>query len=151
MSKIIIILFALLVMACESNNADVVPNKYDHDFFRKTTSEQIVQFSKHSLEVQYELLVVGNQIVHPPAMYLIPEFAKHGEAAIPFLFEKLTQAKEEASIRDIVAILAEMRRLKLYSETENSDLKKLIDNRVAAMSGQWKEATEEMLADINGK
>lgn len=151
MSKIVFLLFSLLLTACESNNADVVPNKFDHDFFRRTISEQILQFSKHSLEVQYELLVVGNQIVHPPAMYLIPEFAKNGQAAIPFIFGKLTQAKEDASIRDIVAILVEMHRLKLYSEAENSDLKELVDKRVAAMRSQWKATTERMLVDMNKK
>jgi hypothetical protein len=151
MQKIVVLVCALLLMACESNNVDVVAlNQLDRDFFRKSRSEQVIQFANYSLEEQYKLLVLGNQIVHPSAMYLIPAFAKQGATAIPLLSQRLAHAKEEASIRDIVAILTEMHRMGLYDEAGNPDLKVLVDKRVTMMTGQWKATTEKMLSEIRG-
>lgn len=145
-----------ILFGCVSSNADVVSSKFDDDFFRLSTSEQLRRYHGYDIEIRYELLVVGNQIVHPPAIYLVQEFAKQGPSAIPFLQSKLEQAKEEASIRDIVAILVEMHRLKLYDETINKSLKALVENRANSMRGQWKPVTQRMLqemrdSDLKGK
>ena len=146
----LVMCLAFILFGCVSRNADVAPSQFDGDFFRLSTSEQIRRFQGYDLEIRYELLVVGNQIVHPPAIYLVQEFAKQGPSAIPFLQSKLAQAKEEASIRDIVAILAEMHRLKSYDESINTSMKALVENRVSSMQGQWKPVTQRMLQEIGG-
>ena len=93
-NKIIFVaLFSLC--GCASNATDMQPGKLADEFYRNyTTSEQVTQFKKYSLEEQYELFVFGNKIVHPPATYLAYPFAQRGAAIIPFLREKLEAEKE---------------------------------------------------------
>ncbi len=147
-NALVAFLFILALAACA---AEIETSEFDREFFRMSTSEQIEKFSKFDLQVQYRLVVVGNQVVHPPALYLTQEFAKRGVVAIPLLSAELTNAQSELTVRDIVAILAEMRRLHVYDVKENVQLMALVRDRVASMKGQWRLLTDGMEQEIEAK
>ena len=148
MRQVMTLICLIFFGACISNDPEFAPSQFDRDFFNLTTNEQIKQFSKYGIETQYELLVVGNQVVHPPALYLIEEFARKGETVIPFLHTKLNQAKRDVAVRDIVAILSEMQRLRTYDVQGDASLMALAENRIAAMQGKWKLVTQHMIEEI---
>lgn len=121
------------------------------DFYHMTTAEQISQFKNHSLDEQYELFIFGNQEVHPPAIYLAPQFAKRGPTVVPFLRAKLESVQNEETVRDIVTILAELARMKLYDFSKNVELMELLEQKANNMQGIWKKITLEMIAEIRSK
>jgi hypothetical protein len=129
------------------HSPDVKPSKMVSDFFHVTLSEQVGQFKNYSLDEQYELYIFGNQVVHPAASYLARPFAEQGPVIVPFLKEKL-EAAEEATVRDIIVILAELAYLKLYDFSKDQELMTLMDQRAANMQGIWKETTLEMISEI---
>jgi hypothetical protein len=148
MRQVIALFCVLLLVGCISNESEITPSQFDRDFFRLTTNEQVRKFHEYDVETQYELVIVGNQIVHPPAIYLTEEFAKQGRAIVPFLRSRLMTAKREVTVRDIVAILAEMDRLRLYEVGNDASLMAVVEERTAAMRGQWKPVTQRMVEEI---
>ncbi|WP_155518285.1 hypothetical protein [Ralstonia solanacearum] len=151
MHKIISPIFTLLLLGCVSNDSEIQPSQFDREFFRLPTTEQVKKFQGYAPETQYELLIVGNQVVHPPALYLAEEFAKQGKSIIPFLRSKLAATKQESTVRDVVAVLAEMQRLGSYEVKGDASLMAFVEERVAGMQGQWKAATQHMLEEIQGQ
>ena len=148
MSRAVALSCLLLLSGCVSNASEIAPSQFDRDFFRLPTGEQVKKFHEYDLPTQYELLIVGNQVVHPPAMYLVQEFAKRGKSIVPFLSDKLASAKEEATVRDIISVFAELDRLKLYEVGKDASLMALIEQRTAAMRGQWKPVTQRMVEEM---
>lgn len=143
---LLIITFALY--GCVSNASE--PSKVVSDFYTKyvSTSEQIRQFNNYSLEEQYEIFEFGNRVVHPPAIYLSSPFAKQGPIVVPFLKMKLEATKDEVTIRDIMSILSEEARLKLYDFSKDTELMSLLNLKVNNMQGMWKGVTVKFLSDI---
>ncbi|MHA6881788.1 hypothetical protein [Ralstonia pseudosolanacearum] len=148
MQKLKALLLCAFLFGCNSGDSEIEPNQFDRDFFHLSTEAQVKKFHEYDMKTQYELVIVGNQVVHPPAIYLAEEFAEQGEAAIPFLRDKLASTKKEVTIRDIVAIFTEMHRLKSYKFSNDSSLMRLVDERVNSMQGQWKSVTVQMLQEI---
>jgi hypothetical protein len=148
-SKIIYAIFFALC-GCVSNASDMQPSKLASDFYTKyiSTSEQIKQFKNYSLEEQYEIFEFGNQVVHPPAIYLAYPFAQQGAAIIPFLRKKLETEKDEARIRDIALIFARVAGLKLYDFSKDIELMSLLNQKVNNMQGMWKGVTLKFLSEI---
>lgn len=134
--------------SCISNTADLQSNKFVRDFFKMTTSEQIEKFKNYSLEEQYELFLFGNQVVHPPAIYLSRPFAEQGSSIIPFLKAKIEATDKEVTIRDIVTVFSELARLKLYNFSKDPELMGLLKRKENNMSGIWKETTLKMISEM---
>lgn len=142
------LLCIIFLFGCFSNESEIMPSQFDREFFRLSTAEQVKIFHRYGPEVQYDLLIVGNQIVHPPAFYLVEEFAKEGIFVVPILRSKLAAAKRESTIRDVVAILAEMQRLGSYEVKDDASLMDLVGQQIASMQGQWKPVTLRMFEEI---
>jgi hypothetical protein len=90
-------------------------------------------------------LIFGNQVVHPPAIYLIDEFARHGPSVIPLLRSKLQAIDSELTLRDIVSVCDRMNQLGTYDVGRDRRLMHLLEDRVAAMRGPWKPLTQGMV------
>ena len=133
------------------NSTDMKHNKMINDFFQKSTSEQLQLFNRYSLEEQYELFLFGNQVVHPPAVYLSQPFAEQGPIIVPFLKSKLETTQKEVTIRDIIAVFHELAGLKLYNFSEDPDLLGLIERKANKMDGIWKETTLKLISEIQSK
>lgn len=151
MKKMVIPLLFTPLFGCGFGESDLTSSQFDRDFFHQSTDAQAKAFREYDLRTQFELLIVGNQIVHPPAMYLVTEFAKQGSAAIPFLRDRLASTKKEVTVRDVVAILAEMHRLRSYEASNDASLMELVEVRVSGMQGQWKDITQSMVEEIRKK
>jgi hypothetical protein len=148
MKKIGLIVLALF--GCVSNGFDVQSNTTANDFYRnyRSTSEQIAQFKNYSIEEQYEIFEFGNQVVHPPATYLIRPYAEQGPTIVPFLRMKLESATDEATIRDITMIFAELARLRRYDFSKDTELMSLLNRKVNSMHGIWQGLTLKSLSEI---
>ena len=147
-SKIIYAIFSILLIGCVSNGPDMKYEKMISTFFKMTSTEQIEQFSGYRLDEQYEIFIFGNQVVHPPAVYLAEPFAEGGVDIIPFLKSKLESTQKDVTIRDIVTIFSEMRRLKIHDFSKDQGLIELIENKVNAMDGIWKDTAQKMVSEI---
>ena len=148
MSSKIIFTVLLLLCGCVSNASDVQPNKMVSDFYRLSMSEQMRQFSDHTLDEQYELYIFGNKVVHPPATYLAEPFARRGANVVPFLKAKLKAETEEARIRDITFVFTEMARLRLYDFSRDVELMDLLSGKAHSMQGIWRDITLKFVAEI---
>jgi len=149
MRKLIMVYSCLFfLMGCVPHSADVKPTKVSVDFFKLSISERIKQFKNHTLEDQYELYLVGNQIVHPPAIYLAEPFAEQGPIVVPFLKKKLEVAKEEVTIRDISLVMFTLSQKKLYDFSKDNELMDLLAQRANNMEGMWKDITLKNISGI---
>lgn len=148
MSMNVICAIAFFLAGCIPHGADVTVNASIKDYFRMPMAEQIKEFKNHNLEEQYQLFLYGNQVVHPPAIYLAQPFAEQGPTIVPFLREKLGSAKDEATIRDIAQVFSELARLKLYDFSADGALMELLDKRASQMKGMWKDSTLVIIARI---
>ncbi len=147
-SKIIYSIAFLLFLGCTLNASSLKHSKLIDDFFKNPTSEQVRLFKKYSLDEQYDIFLFGNQVVHPPAIYLARPFAEQGPTIVPFLKAKLESTQNDVTIRDIVMVFSELAELKLYSFSYDSALLVLIDKKVNDMKGIWKETTLKMVSEI---
>ena len=118
-------------------------------FFRLPPKDQIAEFPKRDLENQYAVLICGNQALHPPAIYLAEPFAHEGSAAVVFLKEKLSKPQGDLTVRDIVAVLSEMRRQQTYNVAADADLMRLVEERIASMKDDtWKRYVEQQVREF---
>jgi hypothetical protein len=144
MPQAIILVLLLFVSGCVSAE----PSSTEVQFFRLTTDEQISQFRTFGIEKQYELLIAGNQKIHPPALYLVPVMASQGQAGASFLIGKLKDSPSELTIRDIVSVLCEMKRINAYDVSSDRAAMAMVESKVSSMNGPWKLTTVQMLSEL---
>jgi hypothetical protein len=138
-----------IVCGCQPHADNVKESNLIRKFFQEMSSEERErEFKKYSLAEQYDLYIWGNQVVHPPAMYLAIMLAEEGPAIVPFFTEKLKDTTEELTIRDIASVLRYLAVLKQYDFSKDPALMELIDRRVHGMQGQWKDTTAGFVSEI---
>jgi len=143
----IVMATAVLLVAESSFAAELqlnnICNPWLDTFYKLPLKERISTFKSYDLENQYIIFICGNQVVHPPAIYLAEPFAKQGSAIVPFLKVKLAQANDDLTIRDIVLVFAEMGRQHSYNVSKDVDLVKVITGKVGGMHDpDWKAAAQ---------
>ena len=127
-------------------------DKWIKTFFKMPLKEQIDKFGSYTLDEQYSIYICGNEVVHPPAMYLATSFARNGKAVVKLLKIKLSETIDDLTIRDIVLVFSEMKKQKTYNVLEDSALMKLLRNKVATMQNEdWRKIVEEMMNEIEEK
>jgi len=146
----IVRMIILVLFGCTSIACAMQPNKFVEEFYTKnlSSSDQISQFKNYSIEEQYELYKFGNQVVHPPAIYLARALAQQGSVIIPFIKGKLATEEDEVSIRDIILIFSELAQLKLYDVSNDKELMNLLTQKVNNMQGIWKNISITELYEI---
>ena len=131
-TMILFILFgAAYYVLCRYFIPHIQPSDLTRDFFNKSMSEQSQQFSNYSMDEQYELLLYGQQVVHPRAGYLVEEFAKQGSIIVPFLKTKLKTTTDEQTIYDIVLVFSELARIMRYDFSKDQELNDLLHQRAS--------------------
>ncbi|HVN97855.1 MAG TPA: hypothetical protein VMT62_15605 [Syntrophorhabdaceae bacterium] len=124
-------------------------NGWIDTFFGLPLKEQIDRFDRYSIEDQYSIYICGNQVVHPPTIYLDEPFAKEGIIAVDFLRTELSRTQDDLTIRDIICVFREMSRQKTYDVRKDKDLVRSMTESVAKMKNEdWKRVTREMLEEI---
>jgi hypothetical protein len=122
---------------------------YAKQFFKLSTNERVNEFNKLDIEKQYCVFIYGNQVIHPPAIYLATEMAKQ-PSALPFLTKKLNETKDDLTIRDIVYAISELQRMKLYAVAHDKNLMKLLNAKVNQMKNDdWRKLTTDNLNDLS--
>ena len=148
--KIIFLLITSLLSGCSSSLETIESSKIASGFYIKNIaiSDQIKEIKKYHIAEQYDIFEFGNRIIHPPAIYLAKPIAEQGKTIIPFLKEKLQTTSDEVTIRDIVLIISEMVELKNYELSKDSELIKLLEQKINNMEGIWKNFTYKLFSEI---
>lgn len=121
-------------------------------FYGKPLKERITTFESYNLENQYQIFICGNQVVHPPAIYLAEPFAKQGVIVVPLLKLKLENADDDLTVRDIVLVFAEMHRQHSYNVSEDTGLVKLMIEKVNGMhDSEWRAIAQRNVDRILGR
>jgi hypothetical protein len=82
------------IFGCQPHADGVKESKLiRHFFLDMSEDDQEREFKNYSLDEQYNLYIWGNQVVHPPAMYLAKPFAQQGPTIVPFLMKKFSSLK----------------------------------------------------------
>lgn len=145
----IIFILISISCACSGKSESRFPcKKYADQFFKLSSNGQVNEFGKLDLQTQYCIFIYGNQVIHPPAIYLATEFAKQ-PSALPFLISKLKEAKDDLTIRDIVYAISELERMKLYAVGLDRDLMNLLYLKANEIkNGDWRKLTIETINEL---
>src|SRR5262245_7788499 len=99
--------FALVALAstlsCGAYGAEALSGcgPIEFAYFNESPPEVVIAvFRQSDLDTKYRLYLCGTQAVHPPAFFLVEEFAKDGERAVDFLEKKLAETSVDATVRD---------------------------------------------------
>lgn len=123
-----------------------------NSFFQQSFRDRISSFKDLDPEAQYAVYICGNRVIHPPATYLAEPFAQEGAAVIPLLIERLDQAKDDLTVRDILLVFSEMSRLATYDVMSNSDLFELMKKKTREITDpHWRRMSEGLLAEIRAE
>ena len=104
-------------------------------------------FKSYNLDEKYELLIYGNQIMHPPDFGVVEWFAEEGLNVIPFLTEKLRETQKELTIRDIIHVFSYMALEKRYDFSKDQELLALLDQKAQGL-GLWKDTVPGMISEV---
>jgi hypothetical protein len=119
------------------------------EFYRQPTSMQQKTLRQHSLEDQLGLFFFGNQVRHPPAIYLARCFALNGAPAVELLRSKLEGASDDLTVRDIALLLATIDAMGKYDVAGDTELMTALRSRVAQMrDAGWRDTAEKQVASI---
>lgn len=142
--------FYILIGSCYINASEYSKSNqccnWTTTFFRMPTKEQIEQFGSYDTKTQYDIFICGNQIIHPPAIYLARPFALEGEKVAKFLKKKLSQTKDDKTVRDIILVFMRMCILNSYDVSSNSELMSLIKDKAERIKDDdWRNVVEKMI------
>lgn len=151
MSKLVKGAYLFLVFLLQ---ACVLQSGYSYfakDFFNSTNPKEWVnRMQSLSLEDQYRIYVYGMQVMHPPFFELAKPIAVRGRQAVPFLISKL-DTTDDFEVRDIVFIIWEMERLRIYNAKDDIKLIESINKRIFKIKDpSWKRMTLDDLKLIKG-
>lgn len=119
------------------------------EFYRQPTSMQQKTLRQHPLEEQLDLFLFGNQVRHPPAIYLARCFALNGMQAVELLRSRLKEANDDLTVRDIAMLLATIDAMKQYDVANDAELMAALKSRAAKMrDAGWRDTTEQKIASI---
>lgn len=118
-------------------------------FYSKPLKERIATFSEYSFDQQYAIYLYGNQVQHPPAIYLIDALAANGQKIVAPLSARLAASEDDLTIRDLVMVFAAMNRLEIYDVAQDEPLMRQLADATARMKEtDWKNIVERELSAL---
>jgi DNA topoisomerase IA len=118
-------------------------------FYAKSLKERISTFPRYSFDDQYAIYLFGNQVQHPPAIYLADPFAARGQSIVLALSDRLKAATYDLTIRDIVMVFSAMSRDKTYNVVGDERLMKLLRESAKRMKKSgWKQIVEKEISGL---
>jgi hypothetical protein len=116
----------------------------------KSPDETVEIFTRSDLATKYQIYVCGNQLIHPPALYLAQSFAVGGEPVAMFLKQKLEQTRSDTTVRDIIQVYRAMQYQGTYDVSGDMELIKLLTDKVQAIrNDDWRKYCTEILEEIS--
>lgn len=145
--RAILILCAVALSGCpRATSGDVSAAR---EFYRQPPSLQQRTLRQHSLEDQLALFFFGNQVRHPPAIYLAKCFALNGAPAVELFRSRLKTSIDDLTARDIATLLATIDAMGQYDVAGDAELMSAIRGRVAGMrDAGWRNTAERQIASI---
>lgn len=142
----------MLVSGCtlaHEDSSSLDCSKLNKTFFSKPTTVQMAEFGSLDVESQYAIFICGNQVREPPSIHLATPFAKEGEAVVGFLKAKLSAARGDLTINDIILVFEQMSRGKTYNVAGDAELMKVIEGAVVRVKDSfWRQRCEQSLSQI---
>ncbi len=149
--SVAVILISLPIPGFSSHVDTRAYRKEIDTFYAKTLKDQIATFTSRPFEEQYAIYIYGNQVRHPPAIYLARPFGSEGEKVVAPLSKKLIDAHDDLTVRDTVIVFSEMSSQKTYDVAGDERLMKFLSDAVAGMRNpDWKAIAEKELRNIRG-
>src|SRR5262249_36374841 len=144
-----LILLSVVAFLCQGCFSSEKCSPVAHAFIQLPLREQLAQFSMHSVSEQYDIYLCGTQVVHPPLIHLAQPFARDGKAAVGFLQSRLTEASDDATIRDIVMVFAEMQKQGAYNVVMDVALMQTIRGSTSRMKVvAWRQFVTQRVNEI---
>lgn len=143
-------LFAAVFLAgCPNSKIEGVDVSAARAFYAQPMTEQMKTFRNHSLEEQLALYFYGNQVRHPPAIYLARCFALNGANAVEILRTKLKSKNDDLTVRDISSLLEAVDALGRYDVSEDLQLMSALRSSVRSMQDQgWRDTAQNKVISI---
>jgi hypothetical protein len=118
-------------------------------FYAKSLKERISTFQQYSFEEQYAIYLYGNQVQHPPAIYLADPFAAQGKGIVLPLSNRLRDATNDLTIRDIIMVFSAMSRANTYDVAGDGQLMTLLWRAAERMKdSEWKALVKKEISSI---
>ncbi|MDQ1816585.1 hypothetical protein RBA41_25115 [Massilia sp. CCM 9210] len=119
------------------------------EFYRQPITQQQKLFRQHPLQDQLDLFFFGNQVRHPPALYLAQCFALNGAPAVELLRSKLKEDSGDLTVRDITMLLSTIDAMGKYDAAADAQLMALLKQRIAKMHDDgWRDTAERKMTGI---
>jgi hypothetical protein len=143
------LLLCVVLGGCPKAQIDGVDLAAAREFYSQPTSAQQRTFRQHSLKDQLGLFFFGNQVRHPPALYLANCFALNGVSAVDLLRSKIEEVGDDLTVRDIVTLLATIDEMGQYDVAGDARLMAALKSRAAQMKDKgWRDLVEVYIANI---
>ena len=147
------LLVALLASCAVHANPVDVPSRQCKDlsksYFRQPQTAMLESFGTFDLEKQYTIYLCGNQYIHPPFTMFTKPFAAQGAPVANFLRGKVSTARSDLTVRDIVRAYVEMKRQRTFNARDDAELMQALDARISSMKYEdWKAITRKMYEEL---
>jgi hypothetical protein len=127
-------------------------NQLEREFFRQPLDTRVERLRQYPLEAQYKIFRYGNDVVHPPLTNLAVPIAERGSAAVPFLMAQLQKENDDFSIRDILLIVQEMKRLNTHAvKSDEALVRSLTENVESVKDKEWRATCSKMLDEVKSE
>lgn len=143
----LLILGICMFSACrEPGSRDV---RAAREFYRQPVVNQQKLFRQRNIQDQLDLFFFGNQVRHPPALYLAQCFALNGTPAVELLRSKLKDDIDDLTVRDIAMLLSTIDAMGKYDVAADSQLMALLKQRIVKMHDDgWRDTAERKMTGI---
>src|SRR5262249_46084391 len=117
--------------------------------FSRSNEQEMREFESMPLPQKYVTYICAEQYLHPPAIEFGTKFASEGGRAVPFLKQKLVEAGDDLTIRDIVFVFFEMQMTKSYAVSADASLMSLLRQKAQSTTDSfWRNMAEESVTKI---
>lgn len=106
-------------------------------YFSMPIVVQIEEMSRLSPMDKLRIYFYGNEEIHPPATYLSGSVAISAVEVIPIIKDILREETNDLIIRDIVALMVDIKNHKYYNIESDKELIYLLDGAVSRVSEPW--------------
>lgn len=121
-------------------------NDMERKFYSQPLKTQMVTFRNYSISDQLTLYLYGNQVRHPPAIYLSECFALSGAPAREVLRSRLKGRLDDLTVRDIATLIAA---IDAAGTSIDQEIIGLLRQQIASMQDrEWRELAAHEVEQI---
>jgi hypothetical protein len=118
-----------------------IPKEYE-SFFGLHAEQQYGEFQTYALEKQFEIFEYDLKCRHPNDFGLSQIIAMRGEEAIPFLKERIEEAKSDRQQVAIISIFTHMSIMRYAELRDDPELMALLEEVIASMHPSYRKRGE---------